>query len=107
MVKHRFNVLILFQVLFTLIQLGGSNFARFNFSLLWIMLMASSSDLMDLEDWVIDSNQALNIKFISSGLNESGKGKGKGKQSQPFNQGLSFKPLFTYTVFGDEEKIFG
>ena len=71
------------------------------------MLMASNNDLMDLDDWVIDSNQALNIRIISSSQStDSGKGKGKRSQSL-LNQGLSFKPLFPYTVFGDEEKIFG
>ncbi|KAM0665408.1 hypothetical protein ACQRIT_006263 [Beauveria bassiana] len=50
--------------------------------------------LTDLEDWLADSNTALNISLVAptaSGL-----------------QSLStFNPSFTYPIFGEDEKIFG
>ncbi|EFY98832.1 histone acetyl transferase HAT1 [Metarhizium robertsii] len=50
--------------------------------------------LPDLTDWLVDSNDALNVSLVSpskSGLRLVG----------------SFHPSFTYPIFGDEEKIFG
>lgn len=68
-------------------------------------MMASTDQLMDLDCWVSDSNRALNISIIS---NTAGAGAGssssKGKKVEASN---TFHPLFSYTVFGDEEKIFG
>ncbi|KAL6852063.1 putative histone acetyltransferase type b catalytic subunit [Trichoderma novae-zelandiae] len=50
--------------------------------------------LPDLEEWYTDANEALNISLVS-----------------PSKSGLktiaTFHPKFTYSIFGDDEKIFG
>ena len=70
-------------------------------------MMASTDQLMDLDCWVSDSNRALNISIIP---NTAGAGAGssssKGKKVAQ-TASNTFHPLFSYTVFGDEEKIFG
>ena len=60
------------------------------------------SELLDLQDWVTDSNDALSLNIIKNTLDSKA---GKGKASAGRN--LTFKPLYTYVMFGDEEKIFG
>ena len=70
--------------------------------------MMASNDLMDLEDWVADSNQALCINIISSTASSDSHSKAAGKRAATsWSKPATFHPLFSYTVFGDEEKIFG
>ncbi|KAJ3364636.1 histone acetyltransferase 1 [Kappamyces sp. JEL0680] len=68
---------------------------------------------LKLEDWVADCNSVLHIGLIGDAseagqgvvpAKEKGKQPSKSKETQPNSY---FHPLFTYAVFGDEEKVFG